>query len=181
MSRMSAEQRRHQVLTAATHEFARSGYHGASTQAIAARVGVSQPYLFQLFGSKLQLFIATWQLCCDRIETVLQEAVENSPTDERGQALATAYDALLSKEKELLTLQLQAWAASCTDEEIRQVVAQRFERIWHLVGSLSGASTEVVGDMMGGWVLHNVAAALQVDQISQCTVTRAWERSSRSR
>ena len=39
-------------------EFAVTGYAGTSTEAIARRSGVSQPYLFQLFGTKKDLFIA---------------------------------------------------------------------------------------------------------------------------
>lgn len=175
---MSADQRRRQVLQAATLEFARSGYHGSSTQTIAEQVGLSQPYLFQLFGSKLQLFIDAWNVCCDRIEAVLRDAAADLPERERGHALASAYDALLSNEKELLTMQLQAWSASCTNEDIRVAVAKRFNSIWNLVGSLSSAPGGAVTDMMGGWVLYNVAVALQIDRIDECTVTGAWVRAS---
>jgi AcrR family transcriptional regulator len=40
------------VLNAAIVEFARAGYAGTSTEAIATRAGISQPYLFRLFGTK---------------------------------------------------------------------------------------------------------------------------------
>ena len=39
-------------------EFAEGGYSGTSTESIARAVGVSQPYLFQLFGTKRELFLA---------------------------------------------------------------------------------------------------------------------------
>jgi AcrR family transcriptional regulator len=51
-TRQTAEERREAVLVAAVTEFARAGFHGASTDAIARRAGISQPYLFRLFGSK---------------------------------------------------------------------------------------------------------------------------------
>jgi len=58
MVRMSAEERRESVVRAAMSEFAHGGYHGTSTEAIARRVGVSQPYLFRLFPNKQAIFLA---------------------------------------------------------------------------------------------------------------------------
>ncbi|WP_406530887.1 helix-turn-helix domain-containing protein, partial [Streptomyces sp. I8-5] len=58
MARMSAEERRESVIRAAITEFARGGYSATSTEAIAKRVGVSQPYLFRLFPSKQAMFLA---------------------------------------------------------------------------------------------------------------------------
>ena len=51
-TRQTADERREEVLAAAVEEFGRAGFHGASTDAIARRAGISQPYLFRLFGSK---------------------------------------------------------------------------------------------------------------------------------
>ena len=39
--------------------FARGGLHGTSTEEIAEAAGISQPYLFRLFGTKKRLFVAT--------------------------------------------------------------------------------------------------------------------------
>jgi len=66
-SRMTAHERRTSVLAAAITEFARSGYAGTSTEAVASRAGISQPYLFRLFGTKKDLFVATYELVSDRI------------------------------------------------------------------------------------------------------------------
>ena len=57
-TRISKEERRREIIEAATREFAVGGLHGTPVEAIAKRVGVSQPYLFQLFGTKKELFIA---------------------------------------------------------------------------------------------------------------------------
>ena len=53
--RKTAEQRRDEILDAALVEFAERGLHGASTEAIARRAGISQPYVFRLFGTKKEL------------------------------------------------------------------------------------------------------------------------------
>ena len=65
-SRLSAEERRDEVVAAAVTEFSQGGLAGTSTEAIARRAGVSQPYLFQLFGTKKELFIAVIRRCFER-------------------------------------------------------------------------------------------------------------------
>src|SRR5437762_13539925 len=61
--RKSAEERREQILEAALAEFAAHGLEGGSTEAIAKAVGISQPYVFRLFGTKKELFMATIERC----------------------------------------------------------------------------------------------------------------------
>src|SRR5947208_4195508 len=61
--RKSAGERREQILEAALAEFAAHGFEGGSTEAIARAVGISQPYVFRLFGTKKELFMATIERC----------------------------------------------------------------------------------------------------------------------
>ncbi|MEW2395605.1 helix-turn-helix domain-containing protein [Streptomyces sp. NPDC046862] len=58
MGRISALERREDVIHAAIAEFAIAGYRGTSTAAIAKRVGVTQPYLFRPFPDKRATFVA---------------------------------------------------------------------------------------------------------------------------
>lgn len=58
ITRMTGEQRREQVLSVAEAEFADAGLRGASTEAIAHRAGITQAYVFRIFGTKKQLFLA---------------------------------------------------------------------------------------------------------------------------
>ena len=51
-TRKTADERRVEILEAARAEFALKGLYGASTDTIARRAGLSQPYLFRLFGTK---------------------------------------------------------------------------------------------------------------------------------
>ena len=69
-TRQTAEERRSAVLGAATHEFARKGLYGTSTDDIARAAGISQPYLFRLFGSKQGLYLAAYQHCVDEVAPV---------------------------------------------------------------------------------------------------------------
>ena len=50
--RMTAEDRRADVLRVAVHEFAKRGYQGTSTEDVARAAGISQPYLFKMFPTK---------------------------------------------------------------------------------------------------------------------------------
>src|SRR5438876_8762163 len=95
--RLSAEERRDEVVAAAVTEFSQGGMAGTSTEAIARRAGVSQPYLFQLFGTKKELFIAVVRRCFERTTVHFQvvgraaRARSNDPAailDEMGRSYA---------------------------------------------------------------------------------------------
>jgi len=57
-TRLTAEQRRESILNAATEVFAAAGYRAAKVSDVAARIGVSEPVIFQNFGSKEALYAA---------------------------------------------------------------------------------------------------------------------------
>src|ERR1035437_6306844 len=83
-SRHPAQEPRDEIVAAASIEFAETGYAGTSTDAIARRSGVSQPYLFQLFGTKKDLFIAAVRDCFDRTEEAFAGGRPSTGTDPRG-------------------------------------------------------------------------------------------------
>src|SRR5437899_13010531 len=89
--RMSAEDRRDQVIRAAVAEFAIRGLEGTSTSDIAKRVGVSQPYLFRLFPTKRDLFIAAVDHGVDHIRDVFTKAVDGQDGLEALHAVVAAY------------------------------------------------------------------------------------------
>jgi len=62
-TRLSAAERKDTILDAALIEFADRGFEGTSTEDIAKRAGISQPYLFRLFGTKKELYIASVSRC----------------------------------------------------------------------------------------------------------------------
>ncbi len=57
-TRLPAAQRRETILRAATEVFAEAGYRAAKVCDVAERVGVTEPVIFQHFGSKAALFAA---------------------------------------------------------------------------------------------------------------------------
>jgi AcrR family transcriptional regulator len=169
--RHTAEERRDEVIQAAVTEFAINGLHGTSTEMIARRIGISQPYIFRLFPSKKDLFIAAVDRCFDRVETAFRAAVNappraghqgahlgGAPMNPRLHAMGHAYVQLLAR-RELVLFQMQAYAA-CSDDEVRARVKQRWDRLMKLTAELSGASREQLTLFFARGMLMNVVASI---------------------
>jgi AcrR family transcriptional regulator len=71
-TRLTAERRRESILDAATEVFAAVGYRAAKVSDVAARIGVSEPVIFQNFGSKGALYAAVLDRVADGIRGELQ-------------------------------------------------------------------------------------------------------------
>jgi AcrR family transcriptional regulator len=171
--RVPAAERRDALIEAAVHEFAQGGLHGTPVDRIARQVGVAQPYVFSLFGSKKELFLAAVERGFDRIaELFTQAAAEFDPANfEPGadvlHAMGAAYQAQLAADRDYLLLQHQAYAA-CGDEEIRDRVRSFYARLMAHVERLAGEDVppERIDEFFryGMWI--NVAAAMGVEDLS---------------
>src|SRR5258706_13435218 len=108
--RMSADERREMLVEAAVAEFAHGGLHGTSTEVIAARAGISHPYLFRLFGTKKKLFLACTARCHERLRATFTAAAESAPRADRLAAMGQAYKELLT-DRRMLLMQVQMYPA----------------------------------------------------------------------
>jgi AcrR family transcriptional regulator len=166
-TRSNKEERRREIIEAATREFAIGGLHGTPVEAIAKQVGVSQPYLFQLFGTKKELFIAAVQRAFERTVGVFRAAAaevgEDASTKDVLMVMGLAYQHLLD-DRRLLLMQMQAYAA-CTDAEIRAVVRDEMLRLVSFVQSASGAEEEAVREWLAYGMLMNVVAAMDLTEV----------------
>ena len=177
--RVPSAERRDELIDAAVIEFAHGGLHGTPVDRIARRVGVAQPYVFSLFPSKRDLFIAAVERGFDRVSELFTEAAAGFEPDPSNpdvgvlEAMGQAYIELISSDRELLMLQLHAYAA-CDDEVIRARVRSRYAKLVDHALTLSAGTPEQVDDFMrvGMWV--NVQAAMGVGDLSaQCDWIRA--------
>jgi AcrR family transcriptional regulator len=159
-TRQSAEQRRVTVLEAALVEFAERGLHGASTDRIARRAGISQPYLFRLFRTKKELYVASVERCLRETLDSFQRASAGLEGEDALRAMGAAYEQLLD-DRTMLRAQLQAYAA-CDDPEIRKGVRRGFGEIMAHVERASGASPEEIARWFATGMLLNVAAAMDL-------------------
>src|SRR5881396_3564508 len=108
-TRHTAEERRDEVLDAAMIEFAEAGLHGASTDEIAKRAGISQPYVFRLFGTKKELFKATVARCLRETLETFQRAAEGKRGEEALHAIGDVYVNELIADRTRLKAQLEAY------------------------------------------------------------------------
>ena len=166
-SRMTADERRDAIVAAAVDEFATGGLVGASTDVIARRAGVSQPYVFQLFGTKKELFLAVVRLCFGRTRRAFEEAARGyvpgavATCNTVLEAIGHEYKELLA-DRALLLVQLQAYAA-CSDPDVQKVVREEFGGLHRRVRELSGATAAELQAFFAQGMLLNIAAAVQLE------------------
>jgi AcrR family transcriptional regulator len=159
--RKSAEERREQVLDAAIDVFAEHGLSGASTDEIARKAGISQPYLFRLFHTKKELFIASVERCFAETRETFERAAEGTTGEEALHAMGHAYTDLIRSDPNRLRGQLQSYAA-CDDPEIRAVVRRGYGELVATVQRASGAGADELSTFFARGMLINVVAAMDL-------------------
>ena len=150
------------MLDAAMVEFADRGFEGASTEDIARRAGISQPYLFRLFGTKKELFKASSARCLRETLEMFQRAAEGKRGEDALKAIGQAYHKQLEEDRTRLRLQMQSYSAS-DDPEIRAVVRAGYGDLVAYVRRVSGADWPTVWRFFSTGMLLNVLASMHVD------------------
>jgi AcrR family transcriptional regulator len=169
--RVPAAERRDALVAAAVHEFAHGGFHGTPVDKIARRVGVAQPYVFSLFASKRELFLAAVERGFAVVDQRLAEAADDFdpanalPDTDVLKAMGNAYVKLLESDRDYLMLQLHSYAA-CDDEVVRDRVRACYARLVAHVQEISGADQERIDDFFRYGMWLNVAAAMGVEDLS---------------
>jgi AcrR family transcriptional regulator len=158
--RKSKEVRREEILDAALVVFAEKGLHGASTDEIARRAGISQPYIFRLFGTKKELYIAGVVRCFRQTLELMQRAAEGKRGEEALHAMGAAYEELLLSDRTYLRAQMQAYAA-CDDPEIAAVTRNGFGDLVTYVERVSGLGQAEIARFFASGMLMNVLASMQ--------------------
>lgn len=162
---MSGSARREQVLSIAAEEFARAGLHGASVEAIARQAGITQPYVFRIFGTKQALFLEVMTASFDRLTENMRDAAGESTGREALGVMGARYYELLGDRTALL-LQLQGFAA-CGDPVVRDAVRESFGRMWTTVADITGLDAVTIKSFVAYGMLLNNAAALQVSDVDE--------------
>ncbi|MFE3495044.1 TetR/AcrR family transcriptional regulator [Streptomyces sp. NPDC059175] len=165
MVRMSAEDRRESVVRAAMSEFAHGGYSGTSTEAIAKRVGVSQPYLFRLFPGKRAIFLSAVERCMAEMCQVFEEASRGLEGEEALHAMAAAYTRIIDEQPERLMMQMQTYVAvaaaeAAGDHEFGETVRAAWMRLWETVHLSLGADVDETTVFMAYGMLINTLVSM---------------------
>ncbi len=165
MVRMSADERRESVIRAAMQEFARGGYYGTSTEAIAKRVGVSQPYLFRLFPNKQAIFLAAVVRCMEDIRLVFQDAAKASQGEDPFKVMGEAYIQLIADHPDKLQMQLQTYvtvaaAEAAGEPEFGELVRAAWMELWDTVLVPLAGDVDATTTFMAYGMLINTLAAM---------------------
>jgi len=160
ITRQTADERREAVLEAAAREFSRKGLHGASTDTIAKDAGISQPYLFRLFGTKKELYRATAARKMEETYQAFERASRGKTGLEALHAMGDAYLELV-EDREQLQLMLQCFAA-CEDPDVREDVRRVWRDLVELAERASGEPPEVVSAFFAKGMLLNVLSAMRL-------------------
>jgi AcrR family transcriptional regulator len=172
--RVPAAERRDALIGAAVRQFARGGLTGTPVERIAREVGVAQPYVFSLFPTKRDLFLAAVERCFRHTAEMFEHAAAEydagrRPADVETKlgAMGRAYKEMLGsdQDRDWLMMQLQAFAA-CDDAEVRARVRELFAGLIVRVEQLSGAEPELIDEFFRYGMSLNVAAAMGVDALS---------------
>jgi len=164
-TRMGADERRSLVLAAATRAFARAGYAGTSTDAVAKEAGVSQPYVVRIFGSKLELFLEVFTRATSRIgeafSAVLAEDDFDPTSEEDRDRLGLAYTELLA-DRDFLLVMMHGFSAAGIPE-IGAAARDGMGRIFEILQG-SGGTDEDIRDFIAQGMLLNVMIAMRAPE-----------------
>jgi AcrR family transcriptional regulator len=161
---MTAEERRESVTRAAMVEFAERGFHGTSTQSIADRVGVSQPYLFRIFPGKRAIFEAAARRCMDEVRDAFVQASEGLRGREAREAMGLAYADLIT-DRSLLMMQMQMYVSTAAaeasgDAEVGESVRTMWTELWDTVAERAQMTPEEAGEFFAQGMLINALVAM---------------------
>lgn len=170
--RKSADERREEILAVAMEQFARGGFHGTSTETIAKDAGISQPYLFRLFRTKRELFLACNDRACAKVLDAFRRAAASAPPGERLHAMGRAYIDELLPDRHAILMLMQGYAAAA-DPDIREQIRSRYGEVVAEVSELSGAAPEEVWSFFAAGMQLNVVAALELAE-GDHPVFKAW-------
>lgn len=179
-ARLSAPQRREQLLAVAGDKFATHGFHTLSMESIAEAAGVSKPVLYQHFPSKRALYIALVDEATEELQRRVTSALEGT-TDNRARvrgAISAFFEFCEDQRFRLLFL-----TADFADEEIaqrvdaaKQGVAEAVAKLIAADAGLSQAGAELLATGVRGlaiagatwWVDHpDISADDAVDLLAR--------------
>ncbi|HWK92169.1 MAG TPA: TetR/AcrR family transcriptional regulator [Luteimicrobium sp.] len=158
-TRMTADERREQILDAATTAFAEHGYAGTTTDEVARAAGVSQPYVVRLFGSKHDLFAAVFERVGNEIVASFEQV---APGPDAARDLGDAYVRLLADRNKLQVLMhgFVAGADPTFGRQARRTLVRAFE----IFKELTGQDDEAARNFVAAGMLINVLLASEAPE-----------------
>jgi AcrR family transcriptional regulator len=169
--RLPAEERRVQILDAATTVFAKQGYAGTGTADIAREAGIGEPTLYRYFANKRDLFVAAVERSSADVRAQWESVARAAPDPLTAlQQIGLWHYERMQRHPELLLLRFRSFTES-PDEEATSIVREEYRTTLRFVESLLrdahargqvGDDTDVRALM---WLFLAVGCMLDVTQI----------------
>jgi TetR/AcrR family transcriptional regulator len=163
-TRLSAAGRRSAILVAARHEFARRGFRGASTAAIAAGAGCSEPTLYKHFPSKQALFAAVLTDATEAMGAKVRALIAESSGPMAGMVAIAEHAATDPLIVEIIRLRMLA--ASLVDEpDVHVALAASLNDVIRgmaaniAAGQAAGEVRDDVDPTMAAWIWYGFTLA----------------------
>lgn len=153
--RMSRDERREQMIDAATAVFAAGGYAGTSVDQVARAAGVSQPYVVRMFGTKHELFAEVFDRIGRRIVAAFS-AVPAGPA--AGDELAATYVRLLA-DRDLLLVMMHGFLAGA-DPDFGARSREFFVEVFEVYVDRTGGTLDQARDFLAQGMLLNTLLAI---------------------
>jgi AcrR family transcriptional regulator len=163
----TASERREALVEAAVAAFAEHGFHGTPTTEIAKAAGISQAYLFRLFPTKSELYVAAVERSYQHLGDTMRAAAEDesAPGDTALERMGYAYAGLM-QDRTTLRATLHAFAAASGDnDEIRAAVRKGYGDLVELIRRLGGVDGEELRAFVGKGMLMTVLASIDAPAI----------------
>jgi AcrR family transcriptional regulator len=128
---------RRRLLDSAEIVFARSGFHGASVEAIAREAGATSGAVYSNFASKEDLFLALFE---ERIATDVgdyaQIVADGATAEEQARGAADHWMVILRERPDYFPLLMEFWAYAIREPALRERLAERFAALRSASGRL---------------------------------------------
>jgi len=165
-TRLSAGERREQVLDAAAAVFGERGYAAGTTDEIARAAGISQAYVVRMFGSKENLYLEVSRRAALQVAETFERVARgfdgNESSETRQTLLGLAYADLIADRDVLLTLQHLFTLGS--DPVLGPAARECFMAAYHVVRDVAGLSAEDAMSFFARGMLINVLMGLQLPE-----------------
>jgi AcrR family transcriptional regulator len=159
----TADERREALIIAAVHTFSELGY-STPTTAIAKQAGISQAYLFRLFPSKQELFVAAMGRVRERILAAFSAAAAKARNDGENVlgSMGNAYMELVTEEPDILRMLVHGTSAAAIDPQIAAANRSCWKQMVETAQRESGAANEEIQQFFAMGMLINNLAAMQI-------------------
>lgn len=166
-ARLSSEDRREQIMEAASVVFAERGYAGGTTDAVAKQAGISQAYVVRMFGSKEQLFVEVARRAADRVAEGFRDAIAEfdgaETADDKQEILGEVYSKLVADRGILLVLMHLFNLGH--DPVFGPISRQCFLGIYRIVRDDAGLGPMIATEFMARGMLMNTILAMRLPEV----------------